>query len=101
MPPPLNPITLTRSIRRWSRSAYASSADCLNEYVAVAPVEPVPAQVRRDELIPGGRLLEDVLPVRTVTHPAVQPQQRFARAVRVVMQLHAVDFEHHQIVRTG
>jgi hypothetical protein len=31
-----------------------------------------------------------------MAHAAVQPQQRFAITVRVVMKLHAVDFDHHR-----
>jgi hypothetical protein len=57
---------------------------------------PVTAQVRRDQPVPGGRFPEDEFPIRAVAHPAVEPEQRFAIAMNVVVQLHAADVDHHR-----
>src|SRR5579863_9064728 len=39
---------------------------------------PMAAQIGRDETITGRRIFEDVLPVGTASHAAVQPQQRLS-----------------------
>lgn len=66
------------------------SAEMVRRSVAVKP-----AQIGRDELERGRHSREDELPVWSVPEPAVDPQKRFAVAVCVVVQLHAIDVEKH------
>jgi hypothetical protein len=46
----------------------------------------VPAKVGRNELVASRRVREDELPIRPVPQAAVQPEQRLAVAMQVVVE---------------
>src|SRR5262245_53743109 len=55
----------------------------------------VTAQVGSDHAKAGGRVFEDVVPVRTRTHEAVQPQQWLSVAGDFIIELNSVDVDDH------
>ena len=55
-------------------------------------------EVRSDQPKPGGRLVEDVLPIWTGTHEPVEPQQRLPVTSYLVMQIDSVDLDNHRAV---